>query len=269
MNPQKTAPFELGDGKDACLLLHGFTGSPWDMRPLAESLSASGYHAKAICLPGHGSTPEAMERVTYRDWEDAAEDAFRGLRRFRRVFVAGLSMGALLGLILAARHRRPPHALALLAPAMQFRGTALWALRKCRDLPLLDFLRPFIPKTGTDIEEPTARAEAPVLAGFPSARLYDVWALQDRAREALPLVRVPVLIAVALHDHVVSAGGARQIARGLTNAVRLEWIELREGFHIIPRDRGFPGLAEKIVTFFDQVPSESEPDAWPARGDSR
>jgi carboxylesterase len=200
-----------------------------------------------------------MERVTYRDWEGAAEEALGQLRSFRRVFVAGLSMGALLGLILAARHRPPPHGLALLAPAMRFRGTALWALRKFRDLPLLDFLRPYISKAGTDIEEAQARAEAPVLAGFPSARLHDVWTLQDRARESLALVRVPVLIAVARKDHVVSAAGAQQIARGLTNAARVELVEVREGFHIIPRDRGLPDLAAKLIAFFDEVPIESEP----------
>ena len=42
MDPQKTAPFTLGKGEDACLLVHGFTGSPWDLRPLGEALAARG-----------------------------------------------------------------------------------------------------------------------------------------------------------------------------------------------------------------------------------
>jgi len=257
LDPEKTAPFELGEGSEACLLLHGFTGSPWDMRPLGEALSARGYHVRAIRLPGHGSTPEALERVTYRDWEAAAEDALWGLRTFRRVFVAGLSMGGLLGLILAARHRPPPHGVVLLAPAMSFRGAGMWALRKLRDLPILDLLRPYVAKTGTDIEDPIARAEAPVLPGFPTARLHDVWTLQDRARAALPSVRVPVLVVVARQDHVVAARGARQLARGLKHAPQVEWLELSEGFHIIPRDRGLPTVTEKIVAFLRQVPIES------------
>ena len=41
MDPEKTAPFELGSGDDACLLLHGFTGSPWDLRPLGERLAVN------------------------------------------------------------------------------------------------------------------------------------------------------------------------------------------------------------------------------------
>lgn len=254
MDSKKTAPFEIGNGPDACLLIHGFTGSPWDMRPLGERLAASGYHVRGICLPGHGSTPDALERVTYRDWEAAAADALKGLTGFRRVYVAGLSMGALLGLLISAGRRSPPHALALIAPAMKFRGAHLWALRMLRDLPILDLLRPYIPKTTTDIEDPASRADAPILAGFPSARLHDVWTLQDRARAALPAIHIPVLIAVARQDHVVSIRGARELARGLEHAPRVEWLELQKGFHVIPRDRGLSTLSDKLVAFFEASP---------------
>jgi carboxylesterase len=137
---------------------------------------------------------------------------------------------------------------------MTFRGAQMWALRKLRDLPLLDVLRPYIAKDSTDIEDPAARAQAPILPGFPSSRLHDLWTLQDRAREAMAGVRIPVLIAIARNDHVVSAKGAIELARGLTNSPQVELLELTEGFHIIPRDRGFPVLAEKISTFFGQVP---------------
>jgi len=95
MDPEKTAPFELGSGEDACLLLHGFTGSPWDVRPVGERLAARGMFVRAIRLPGHGTTPEAMTAVSHRDWEQAGEDALRSLSSYRNVFVAGLSVGAL------------------------------------------------------------------------------------------------------------------------------------------------------------------------------
>src|SRR5688500_7219834 len=101
MDTWKTAPFELGQGDDACLLLHGFTGSPWDLRPLGEALAARGLYVKAPRLPGHGTTPEALLTVTHCHWEEAAQEALWTLRNRRRVFVAGLSMGALLSLRLA------------------------------------------------------------------------------------------------------------------------------------------------------------------------
>src|SRR4051812_37684120 len=98
-----TASFTLepegaGPVRGAVLLLHGFTGSPWEVRPLGESLAARGYHAFAPRLPGHGTSPEAMLYVTHLDWEREAERALHALQRFERVFVAGLSMGSLLAL---------------------------------------------------------------------------------------------------------------------------------------------------------------------------
>src|SRR5438270_13533902 len=105
MDLEKTRPFELGaaEAPDACLLIHGFTGSPWDMRPLGDALAARGYRVKGVRLPGHGGEPEAMAGVSARDWEEACETALDSLASTPRVFVAGLSMGALLALLLAAR----------------------------------------------------------------------------------------------------------------------------------------------------------------------
>ncbi len=250
MNPEKTAPFELGEGDDACLLLHGFTGSPWDMRPLGEALAAQGMKVKAICLPGHGQTPSAMERVTFLDWERAADEALLSLSSARRCFVAGLSVGALLGTLLAARRPRYVQGLALIAPALTFLGPQLVAARRLRRLPLLPWLRPWVDKTSTDIEDPVARAEAPVLASFPSARLYDVWTLQDKVRRELGQVRAPTLIAVAAQDHVVSEKGARELARGLVAARPVRFIRIERGYHIIPRDFGGALLADEVGHFF-------------------
>ena len=120
MDEAKTASFTLGPPQGeaiaAVLLIHGFTGSPWEVRPLGEALAARGFHVQAIRLPGHGVDPEAMAWVTWRDWEHAAEEALKQLRGFQHVFVAGLSMGALLGMLLAARHPNRVSGLAMMAP---------------------------------------------------------------------------------------------------------------------------------------------------------
>ncbi len=258
MDPEKTAPFELGQGDDACLVIHGFTGSPWDVRPLGEALGARGFHVLGICLPGHGSTPEAMEHVTHRDWLEAAEQALSSLRAFRRVFIAGLSTGALLALLLAARHPSRVAGLALIAPALRLRGREMRALWWIRSLPVLDLFRPYIEKHGTDIEDPVARREAPVLAGFPSARLHDVWILQDKVREVAPNLATPTLIVMAKNDHVVSLQGGRELVRRLKSSRRVESVELPEGFHIIPRDRSAGRLIEEVSAFFERVKSTDD-----------
>jgi carboxylesterase len=125
------------------------------------------------------------------------------------------------------------------------------ALRWTRNIPVLDLLRPFIEKRSTDIEDPVAREDAPLLAGFPSARLHDLWILQDKVRETVASVRTPALIATAKNDHVVSRDGAQELVRGLRSSRRVEWLELEEGFHIIPRDRSSSRLEKAVARFFD------------------
>ncbi len=253
MDVSKTAPFELGDGRDACLLIHGFTGSPWDMRPLGESLAARGYYVRAVRLPGHGTSPEAMEHVTWRDWEQATEDALLSLHNFRQVFVAGLSMGALLSVLLASRHPDRVHGLALLAPAMRFRDRTLKLVELFWPVPFAPLLKPWVEKTSTDIEDESERAEAPVLPRFPTARLYDLLWLQKKARAAVGQVHAPSLIAVAEQDHVVAVEGGRELARMLVNAKVVRFIALKQGYHIMPRDRARSVLQREVAEFFDRL----------------
>src|ERR1700682_4947012 len=96
-------PFALGDGPDACLLLHGLTGSPAEVRPVGEALALAGFRAVAPLLPGHGTAPEDLYTVTRFDLLRAAESALLSLRGARRVYLCGLSAGALLALHLAAK----------------------------------------------------------------------------------------------------------------------------------------------------------------------
>jgi carboxylesterase len=252
MDPKKTAPFDLGGGEDACLLLHGFTGSPWDLRPLGEALAARGMRVVAPRLPGHGTTPQALLGVTWRDWQAAADDALRDLHGHRNVFVAGLSMGALLALGLAARHPDAVRALALVAPAVRFRGPRMFLIKQLARTPVLEWTHPWVEKTGTDLSDPEALAEAPVLPAFPVARLRDLCTLQNLAVGDATRVRCPTLVAVAEQDHVVDPEGGRWLARRLTLAPSVRVLSLRQGFHIIPRDTAGPLLASEVGGFLEQ-----------------
>jgi carboxylesterase len=259
MDPEKTAPFELGRGEDACLLLHGFTGSPWDVRPLGEALAARGLYVRAIQLPGHGTTPEALLRVGHRDWLQAAAQALLALREHRHTFVVGLSMGALLALRLAADYPERVQGLSLIAPAVRFKGPKMWLLKRLRHAGLLERVKPWVHKSGTDVSDPAVLAEAPILPAFPSARLQDLWTLQDAALEAVSGVRCPTLVAVAEQDHVVDPEGGRLLVRGLTASPQVRFISLKDGFHIIPRDRGGPLLASEVGSFFQRLREKASP----------
>ncbi len=253
LDPALTSPFELGVGPGACLLVHGFTGTPWDVRPLGEALASGGFRVRGLRLPGHGTTPEAMRGAGAEDWLAACQE---GLAAFRepRVAVVGLSMGALLAVILGARHPDRVQAVVGLAPALRFKDVLTRGLRLARPLlGVAERLHPWVHKSTTDLLDPAARAAAPVLAAWPLKRLEDLWTVQDLARTCAPKVRAPVLLAVARQDHVVDIRGAQELARRLSRAASVRFIELEMGAHIMPRDEGRAVLQQEVLAFLKRA----------------
>jgi carboxylesterase len=85
------------------LLLHGLTGSPSEMKPVAQALKAQGYQVVVPVLAGHGGHHQELLASTWMDWLDSARQALLQLREeCEQVFVAGLSMSTLLAVNLAA-----------------------------------------------------------------------------------------------------------------------------------------------------------------------
>jgi carboxylesterase len=108
------------EGNDVgCLLLHGFTGTPQNVRPLADYLARRGLAVSAPRMPGHGTTVADLDRTGPEDWLAAAEQALAELRgRCSAVFVAGISMGGTITLELARRHADLPGVVVMAAPVL-------------------------------------------------------------------------------------------------------------------------------------------------------
>lgn len=97
-------PFFFPGGKTACLLVHGFTGSPKEMRWMGEYLAGQGYTVLGIRLAGHATCPEDMMRTRWRDWLASVEDGWNILcTSSQRIFLMGLSMGGILSLVFASQ----------------------------------------------------------------------------------------------------------------------------------------------------------------------
>jgi esterase/lipase len=77
--------------------------------------------------------------------------------------------------------------------------------------------------------------------------------LQDLARAAMPKVVSPCLVVVAAQDHVVSAEGGRELARGLNNAGPVRFVRLEEGSHQMARDYGRETLFTEVGEFFERM----------------
>src|SRR6266542_836760 len=150
---ERVGAFAFEGGAVGCLLLHGFTGTPCEMRPLGERLAERGYTVRAPLLPGHGTRVEDLAPTTWEDWYASALASWQelGAETVARV-VAGLSMGALLALHLA--HARPHEvsALAALAPALELAGQRSAEMtRWVRWLPLLPRRLVIVPKRNSKL----------------------------------------------------------------------------------------------------------------------
>ena len=259
-------PFALGDGPDACLLLHGLTGSPAEVRPLGEALARAGLRAVAPLLPGHGVPPEALLDVDRGDLYDAAHQALRDLREARRVFVCGLSAGALLAIELCARERLREGdpdvaAVALLAPAIRFRGNAWLLSSLVGRLPALP-LPILMPKGPRDLSGPEpGDSRSPGLRSDGSQGSVPLaWGRELRllSQEALALsrrVRAPALICHGARDHTAALSGARLLAGTLASReVDLRVFE-RSG-HLLPLDVEGPDVCAAVAEFFTRARPE-------------
>lgn len=250
----KTAPFTLGPGLSeapcAVLLLHGFTGSPWELLPVGEALAARGLHVTCPRLPGHGTTPEAMLFATGLQWLEAADAALRSLQGARKCFIVGLSMGALLAMVLAARHRARVTGVVLMAPALKLAARDARLLRRLRWLPGLDVRETWLKKRSTDIELDDVRSQSPILPRYPLSRVLDLFSLADLARQSESRIGCPSLVIGAVNDHVVATREVMALQARLPSSRRLL---LQRGFHIIPRDTDRAVALTAIAHFIEEL----------------
>lgn len=97
--------FFYSGNKTGILLIHGFTGSPAEMRYLGEYLKDKGFTVNGVLLKGHGTTTKDMSKTTYRDWINSAEEGYLKLAdECSEIFVVGFSMGGALALHLAQKY---------------------------------------------------------------------------------------------------------------------------------------------------------------------
>jgi carboxylesterase len=173
--------FLLTGGAPAALLIHGYPGTPYEMRPLADALHAQGWTCRGVLLPGFGTQIESLPARKWTEWLDFTLDALDALRREHRpLLLIGHSMGAAVAICAAAR--APVDGMVLLAPYWRNRGP-LWAI-----LPLLKRLLPHIRPfrlMKTEMDDPRLRAM--IQSFLPELDLEDARVQQSVREFAVPL----------------------------------------------------------------------------------
>ncbi len=233
-----------GEGKAngaAALCLHGLTGTPYEVRPIAEALVGRGLRARGPWMAGHEGGVEALAKTSWRDWVEGARAELAGLRaEHDRVFLVGLSMGGLVSLRLAETDE---------VDAMVVIGTPLVLSPPIPQL--LPLIRRFVssrPKKGSDIREPRARARHPGLEAMPYSAVAELIALQSKVIPDLPKVTCPILVAHGRLDRTARPRDAVRIYEEVGSREK-ELFMLERSGHVATVDHDGPALARAAADF--------------------
>ncbi len=232
-------------GPAGALVLHGFTGTPATVRPVAEALGDAGLAVEVPLLPGHGTAVADMVPTRFADWSAAADAAYLALSvRCHPVAVAGLSMGATLGCWLAARH---PGVAGLVAinPLVLPAEPALVELIRL----MLDAGGTVSEGAGADLADPEAHEIA--YDGSPLAPALSLYEALDDLQDDLPHIRCPVLLMTSAQDHVVHPDNSDHLAALVSGPV--ERITLHHSYHVATLDRDRDKVASATVEFLCRV----------------
>ena len=231
-------------GPHGVLVLHGFTGNPHSMRPLAEAFADAGFAVELPLLPGHGTSLADMHQTGWPDWSAAADAAYdRIAARAEKVVVAGLSMGGALTAWLGGRHPEIAGFVFINALATEPPGI--------RDLvqPMIDAGETLMPAIGSDIADPEVSELA--YDGTPLQPLASLFDAADEIGRSLTQITAPSLIFTSLQDHVVPITDSDVIAARVRGPV--ERVALERSFHVATLDYDRPVIEQTSVAFAKQV----------------
>jgi carboxylesterase len=225
---EQVQPFAFDHGPIGCVLLHGFTAAPKEMRPLGDYLAARQYTVRGVRYAGHGTSPQDLARTTWRDWVASAEAAVTELRgRCSHVWSIGLSLGGLISLYLAEEHT--VDGACAIAPAI---------FPPDRRMSFARWLTPFMRYTRkdlADLHDPVALAEHADYDLFPTRAVAELNALMRHTRRRLTQIEVPLLLIFARHDRVVPLSTLDYIWARVASTDKQQLV-LERGGHIVTED---------------------------------
>ncbi len=209
-----------GTNRPAVILFHGLTGTPEEMRPLAEVLHSHGFDVYVPLLAGHELDIEALRTVPAQAWLADAQQAFLTVmaRKPSAVYSAGLSFGSYLALYVATRSSAEIKGVVVLAPPIQIRSAVQDA-----GLNIVSYLPDFIlnrlgivekkDRPATLFQHPRRAYAAHSIAALARSR----WIFRNMEAD-LGRIACPVLLLQDPDEHHLPADCIRILQRKLTAA---------------------------------------------------
>ncbi|MFJ2359267.1 alpha/beta hydrolase [Pseudomonas fluorescens] len=260
------AGFVLGDGEVAVLLIHGLTGTPTELRRVAVGLAKAGHTVYVPTLAGHCGGNADLQATGWRDWYESARNTFAGVRRKHpKVYVGGLSMGAVLSMYLAAEHPGQIEGLLLYSTTLRYDG---WSINKLAFLTPLLMKIPFgvhlcsfeeKPPYGIKNERLRAIVERQMKEGQSSqaglltmegVTVRELHRLNAVVKKRMPSITTPALVLHSIEDDITSRWNADYVERKLGGPVTK--VLLDDCYHMITVDLQYRRVVELSIDFIQR-----------------
>ncbi|HSQ25650.1 MAG TPA: alpha/beta fold hydrolase [Anaerolineales bacterium] len=245
-------PFFFPGGPVGCLLIHGFTGTPKEMRWLGEYLSEQGHSVLGVRLFAHATQPADMIRARWTDWLADVENGYHLLSgSCQQIFVIGLSMGGILSLLFASR-RQLSGVVAMSTPHHLPNDP------RTRFIKPLSLVQPYLPKGPPAWFDQAAYQEHISYATDPTRAFAEVRDMLKEMRKGLPDVKAPTLLVYSKDDVVVTPQERHMelIFEGLGSQEK-QTLWLEGSGHVITRDAKRQEVFQAIGNFIDRLTSSS------------
>lgn len=242
MEGAETFLLEGNNGK-AVLLLHGYAGTTVEMRPLGNYLHSLGYTVLCPRLPGHGTSVEDLKETVASQWVATAKLGYAILaKKYQQIYVAGLSMGGLLAIVIAATVK--VERAALLATPIFLQD------KRAPFLPILRYFIHYLPKHKRNYHEMQKYCQA--YDRMPTKPLTSLFALIKACKkELVQKITVPCIVLQSTIEHTVKPKSAQYIYDNLgtpKEAKKLVWLE--KSGHILTLDAEHEKVFQTVADFF-------------------
>jgi carboxylesterase len=225
---ESAEPFLFKGDDLGFLLIHGFTGTPKEMRLLGDYLHSQGHTVLGIRLAGHATRIEDMRHANWQDWLASVEDGIDMLKSCcSKVISVGLSMGGTLSMLAAANY--PLDAAVAISAPYQLDDKRLPLLRP------LSLVMPYMSKGKSDMLDEEQKAAHANYTVYPTRSIIELNKLLTETRRRVPEISIPVLLIHSKADQGVPFINLERYLTHLTTPVKKKF-ELEKSGHVVTED---------------------------------
>ncbi|MBF0489516.1 MAG: alpha/beta fold hydrolase [Candidatus Omnitrophica bacterium] len=268
--------FYQGTNGSTIILIHGLTGSPRETAYLAIYLNRKGFTVVCPRLAKHGQPMDIFRKAKWQEFYASVRKVFleREAAGDQSIFVSGLSVGALLALLLADEFKDRVKGVSCLSPILFFDG---WNATKWRYLLPLGFYTPlkyyiffkeehpygvkneavrerihayYHQRTVNDMGDVTKNG----YPFYPIALLYQHYLLVKYLKTRIPFIQSPLQIIQAREDDMSSVKNAYAIRDTIASKIK-EIVLLEDSYHVIVADQEREKVAAELDRFFSSLSS--------------